>query len=178
MATEERVLKYASPSHPCVVATEVRVSELVRVAKEWQLKYACEVRVAKEWQPKEWRGGVRVLKYASPSHPWKALGLGDRAKQDLCKLGVVWFDVISGFVGRCVWGPVDRGKVPMGMCDWTYVVDFERPMPYIAMGAQVHQEAGGKQPGDHYQPGSCWEVHQPGSWWIRSWQSGRSLRAR
>ena len=88
------------------------------------------------------------------------------------------FGVISGMVGCCVWGPVDRGKVPVGLCDRPYVADFEGPAPYLAIGAQVHQEAGGKQPGDYYQPGSCWEVHQPGSWWIRSWQSGRSLRAR
>ena len=50
-------------------------------------------------------------------------------------------------VGRCVWGRVDCGKVPIGLRNWANVVDFEGPMPYLAMDIQVRQEAGGGQSG-------------------------------
>ena len=44
-----------------------RIIEMVRVVKDWQR--------------------ATVLKYASPSHPWKALGRSDKVEKDLRKSG-------------------------------------------------------------------------------------------
>ena len=50
-------------------------------------------------------------------------------------------------VGRSIWGPVDRKKMPSGSCLWLDVLVFIRPAPYFAAGIQVYRKAGEKQPG-------------------------------
>ena len=61
---------------------------VARIASRINALVGCDVfpinelaRVVKEWQP------ATVLKYASPSDPWKALGWGDKVKGALRKRG-------------------------------------------------------------------------------------------
>ena len=104
-----------------------RINELVLVAEAWQRAMA--------------------LKYASSSHPWETLGLGDRAQQDMrhrrekAHCGSMslarWSDAAYG--GQSAGGKCRLGYV-IGLIPSTYFVDF-------ATHIQFHQEAGEKQSG-------------------------------
>ena len=98
-----------------------------------------------------------MLKYLSPSRPWKTPGSGGKAGDDLCYRGeetdcgsmclVGWADAAFGRKESADWEPVDGRKVPIGLRDRHDVVDIYGSAPCLVMDIQVPPEAGSKQLG-------------------------------
>ena len=61
--------------------------------------------------------------------------------------GTAWFADASGIVGRCFWGPVGGGEVPIRVCDWPGVVDVAGSMSYLAADITIRQEKVKEQAG-------------------------------
>ena len=73
---------FAAASRPDIRARLARIASRINALRGSDAYLIKKLtRVAKAWQQ------ATVLKYASPSHPWKILGRGDRARQDLRNRG-------------------------------------------------------------------------------------------
>ena len=47
-------------------------------------------------------------------------------------------------VGCSIWEYDVHGQVPVGIFNWSYVLQFMRTLPYNSMDIKIHKEAGQK----------------------------------
>ena len=119
----------ATVSRPDICARLARIASGIN-ALCWSEVYRFNelVRVAMDWQH------VTVLEYASPSHPWRALGRSNRVQRDLRKHGERAHCGSMTLAGRS--GAAHRDKLTEGECRFGSAVGltpstFTGPCPIV-----------------------------------------------